>query len=110
LSLTVRDPERSRAFYRDFLGFDDLGGHDVAELSIGETKLVLLPGRDVSPPQDIHFGFGESSRSAVDEWARKARAAGLVIDSGPGTAEWGGYVIYFRDPDGYQIEIWTDAR
>ena len=108
LSFTVRDPERQRAYYRDFLGFTDGGGDGIAELRAGATKLVLLRADRVAPPDNVHFGFQEPSRTAVDEWGRKARAAGLRIDFGPGVADWGGYVLYFRDPDGYQIEIWTD--
>jgi catechol 2,3-dioxygenase-like lactoylglutathione lyase family enzyme len=109
LSLTVRDLDRSRAFYRDFLGFDDLGGDGVAELRVGGTKLVLLPSQNVAPATGVHFGFQEPSRDAVDEWGRKARARELTVDFGPAVAEWGGYVLYFRDPDGYRIEIWSDA-
>jgi catechol 2,3-dioxygenase-like lactoylglutathione lyase family enzyme len=109
LSFTVRDAERSRAFYRDFLGFEDLGGSgEIAELTIGETKLVLLPAGDRSARGDFHFGFRESDRASIDEWGRKARDAGLAIDFGPAVADWGGYVLYLRDPDGYQIEIWSD--
>jgi catechol 2,3-dioxygenase-like lactoylglutathione lyase family enzyme len=110
LSFTVRDPERSRAFYRDFLGFSDLGGGGgVAELAIGETKLVLLPGGDRASRDGFHFGFREEDRRAVDDWGRRARESGVAIDFGPGVADWGGYVLYLRDPDGQQIEIWSDA-
>ena len=110
LSFPVRDVGRSRAFYRDFLGLSDAGAHgrEVAELFAGATKLVLLRADEVSAPRDLHFGFQEESRRAVDEWGRKARAAGVRIESGPAVMEWGGYVVYLRDPDGYQIEIWTD--
>lgn len=109
LSFPVRDVRRSAAFYRDLLGFDALREPDerIAELTMGETKLVLLKGAGVAAPRELHFGFGEGSREAVDEWARKARGAGATIESGPATTEWGGYVLYLRDPDGYLIEIWA---
>lgn len=109
LSFPVRDVRRSAAFYRDLLGFDpirDPADH-IAELTMGATKLVLLKASDVIAPRDLHFGFGEGSREAVDEWARKARDSGATIESGPAITEWGGYVLYLRDPDGYLIEIWT---
>src|SRR2546428_2669105 len=110
LSFPVRDVDRSRRFYRDFLGFADLGaaGPEIAELVIGGTKLVLLRAAHVEVPGALHFGFREPTRQAVDEWGGRARAANLEIEFGPAVAEWGGYVLYFRDPDGYQIEIWTD--
>lgn len=109
LSFPVRDVPRSSAFYRDVLGFRELHSSDaIAELVIGETKLVLLRASfDVVAPKDLHFGFRET-RDGVDEWGRKAREAGVTIESGPARAEWGGYVLYLRDPDGYLIEIWAD--
>lgn len=109
----MRDVRRASAFYRDFLGFSGISepNEDIAELVMGETKLVLLRSSlEVVAPKELHFGFREGSRSAVDEWGRKARDAGVGIEFGPAQAEWGGYVLYLRDPDGYTIEIWTDHR
>lgn len=110
LSFPVGDVARASAFYRDFLGFREHGvSEGIAELTMGATKLVLLRATGpVSPPRDLHFGFEESSAAAVDEWGKKARTAGVHVESGPGRTEWGGYVLYLRDPDGYQIEIWSD--
>lgn len=109
LSFAVRDVRRAAAFYRDFLGFTELSepNDDIAELTMGATKLVLLRGSGVAAPKDLHFGFSEGSPSTVDDWGRRARDAGVTIESGPARAEWGGYVLYIRDPDGYLIEIWT---
>ena len=109
LSFPVRDVRRAAEFYRDFLGFTALREPDehIAELTMGETKLVLLHGTDFTAPKDLHFGFGEATRAAVDDWGRKARDARVTIESGPAQTEWGGYVLYLRDPDGYLIEIWS---
>lgn len=111
LSFPVRDVRQAAAFYRDFLGFLGLAepGDDIAELVMGETKLVILKASGaIEAPKDLHFGFREGSPSAVDDWGRKAREANVKIDFGPGRTEWGGYVLYLRDPDGYMIEIWAD--
>lgn len=110
LSFPVRDVRRAAAFYRDFLGFTALSdpSEHIAELAMGETKLVLLKAaRDVAAPTELHFGFSEMAPAAIDEWGRKARDAGVRIESGPARADWGGYVLYLRDPDGYLIEIWS---
>jgi catechol 2,3-dioxygenase-like lactoylglutathione lyase family enzyme len=108
LSFPVRDVGRAAAFYRDFLGFSALREPDehIAELAMGATKLVLLRG-EPDAPKDLHFGFAEATRSLVGEWARKAREAGVTIESGPEATEWGGYVLYLRDPDGHLIELWS---
>lgn len=109
LSFPVRDTRRSSTFYRDLLGFRELGVSDhIAELTMGETKLVLLRADAPVAPKDLHFGFAAATTADVDEWARRASAAGARIESGPSRTEWGGYVLYFRDPDGYLIEIWTE--
>lgn len=108
LSFPVRDVRRAAAFYRDFLGFSALREPDehIAELAMGATKLVLLRG-EAEPPKELHFGFAET-REGVDEWGRKARESRVTVESGPAKTEWGGYVLYLRDPDGYLIEIWAD--
>lgn len=109
IGLPVRDPRRSSAFYRELLGFRELETKDhIAELVMGETKLVLLRADAPVAPKDVHFGFAAANMAEVDDWARRVSAAGARIESGPGRAEWGGYTLYFRDPDGYLIEIWTD--
>jgi catechol 2,3-dioxygenase-like lactoylglutathione lyase family enzyme len=108
LSFPVRDPRASAAFYRDLLSFRELHVSDhIAELAVGETKLVLLRG-DATAPKDLHFGFRVDSTALVDEWGSCATAAGAHIDSGPVRQPWGGYALYLRDPDGYLIEIWSD--
>lgn len=109
LSFPVRDVRRAAEFYRDLLGFRELHTSEhIAELAMGETKLVLLKaGGEVSAPKDLHFGFAEATPSAVDKWGRRARDFGARVESGPGRTEWGGYALYLRDPDGYLIEIWS---
>ncbi len=110
LSFPVRDVRRAAAFYRDLLGFRELATRDrIAELVMGETKLVLLEAEGtVAAPKELHFGFHAATAAEVDEWGRKARDAGAHVEQGPGRTEWGGYVLYLRDPDGYLIEIWAD--
>jgi catechol 2,3-dioxygenase-like lactoylglutathione lyase family enzyme len=84
LSFPVRDVLRAAAFYRDFLGFSALREPDehIAELAMGATKLVLLRGR-AEAPKELHFGFAET-HEGVDEWGRRARDAGVTVESGPG--------------------------
>ena len=110
LSFPVRDVRRAAAFYRDLLGFRELATHEhIAELTMGQTKLVLLKAeRPIEAPKELHFGFRAATAAEVDDWGSKARDAGAHIEQGPGRTDWGGYVLYLRDPDGYLIEIWSD--
>jgi catechol 2,3-dioxygenase-like lactoylglutathione lyase family enzyme len=66
--------------------------------------------KDTPSPEGLHFGFREYSRTAVDEWGRKAAEDGVAIDFGPGQRDCGGYEVTVLDPDGYAIQIWTDSR
>ncbi len=110
LSFPVSDVRRAAAFYRDLLGFAELHVSDgIAELSMGETKLVLLRAIEaLSAPAQLHFGFRAATAREVDDWAGRARLAGARIESGPERTEWGGYALYLRDPDGYLIELWSE--
>ena len=109
LGLNVSDVERSYAFYRDFLGLRAGSYEDeIGEVWAGAAIIVLL--KDNPSPDGVHFGFREDLRTAVDGWGKKAAAAGVKIDCGPALQSWGGYEVTILDPDGYAIQIWTDAR
>lgn len=109
LSLTVRDVQSEREFYRDFLGLREGSAlPSFVKMWAGDALLVLSKGNYETIPEGLHFGFKEESRQAVDEWGRKATERGLEITFGPGQTDWGGYAVYFRDPEGYEIEIWHE--
>ena len=112
IALKVRDPATSLAFYREVLGVDPVyqskdwiqaqtpGTHDVlvferAKRGAGKTGGVA------------HFGF-RLKRAADIEHARKAitRADGVITETGefvPGEP-----YVFFKDPDGYLVEIWYE--
>ncbi|HEV8574621.1 MAG TPA: VOC family protein [Dehalococcoidia bacterium] len=108
LSLNVTDVRRAYEFYRDFIGLR-AGSYfdDGAEVWAGSAICMLLKGEPST--QGVHFGFREDTRTAVDDWARKAASAGIPIDFGPGLRDWGGYEVTILDPDGYAVQIWTEA-
>ncbi len=109
LSLPVRDIQGEREFYRDFLGLREGSTRpEYVEFWAGDALLALAKADRGSLPEGLHFGFKEESQEAVDEWGRKALDRGLRITFGPGLTDWGGYAVYFRDPEGFEIEIWTE--
>lgn len=109
LSLNVSDVRRSYEFYRDFIGLQAASYYeDSAQMLAGSSVCMLLKGEP--SPQGMHFGFREANRAAVDEWARKAKDAGVPIEAGPVEQPWGGYELSLLDPDGYLIQIWADSR
>jgi catechol 2,3-dioxygenase-like lactoylglutathione lyase family enzyme len=112
LSLAVRDPERSLAFYADAFGVREHYRDD-------EQIQVLGPG-----PHDViafernpanagkaggigHFGFRLAAPGDIDAVVDAALAAGGTLrrrgDFGPGLP-----YAYVADPDGYEIELWFE--
>lgn len=111
LNLTVRDLDRSVAFYCEQFGFEVAfpveQGNGLLLKGPGGTVLVLERG---TPPHDpatvFHFGFGADSGDEVRE-ARRALAA-----AGCGELEWidgDDYVsVKVADPDGYMLEVFWE--
>jgi catechol 2,3-dioxygenase-like lactoylglutathione lyase family enzyme len=117
-----RDSGRTRAFYEDFLGLPLAG-----TLEIGETKsgrktetlhtfyrlgdgsyLAFFEAPDMpfefkdQHDYDLHIAL-EVDRATLDAMLAKGRAAGIETR---GVSDHG-FIdsIYFRDPDGYVIEL-----
>jgi len=125
LGLTVRDAERSAAWYTSVLGFERIG--DFAAPA-GERRKVFLrhPNFDVrfgltehrassADPFDEtrlgldHLAFRASSAAKLRDW--QARLADFGIPHtpvAPANSIPGAAVLVFRDPDNIQLEIFYD--
>ncbi len=114
----VKDLERSLRFWRDLLGFREVGrafGGKAAALTSGRThhELLLIQVGDAptSPPGPrrglYHVGvnIGDSMaqlRAAVEQ----LRAAGVTIDGASDHTVTKS--LYVRDPDGVEVELYID--
>lgn len=122
--LYVRDLERSRYFYRDTLGFDEIGdtppGMRAAAFNSGSGRthhelLLIEVGRDAAPiPVGRHVGLyhlglkiGETDdelRAALSE----LQAAGVqVVGASDHTVT---HSLYITDPDGNELELYIDVQ
>ncbi len=115
----VKDLTRSLEFYRDLLGFKEIGrtfGGKAAGLTSGRThhELLLIEVGDApGPPQGLrrglyHIGIniGESSvelRSAKDELERNGIPISGMSDHTVTQS------LYLHDPDGNEVELYIDA-
>ena len=118
--LYVRDVEVSRGFYRDVLGWKEIGAveHRMAMFSYGRTHhelLLIEVGRDATPIPPgrrvglYHFGLkiGTTDDELRDALRTLADAGANVV----GTADHGvSHSIYITDPDGNEIELYIDVQ
>jgi catechol 2,3-dioxygenase-like lactoylglutathione lyase family enzyme len=116
VSLGVADIARSRAFYRDGLGFPVAGeGDDHVMFANEGARLFLYPrgllAEDAGVPAEgsgfsgVTLAHNTVSEAAVDAVFAQALAAGARAVKQPHKAPWGGYSGYFADPDGHLWEV-----
>ena len=115
----VRDLEQSLAFYRDLLGFREVGrifNGAAAALTSGRTHhelLLIQVGDAPGPPQGrrrglYHIGIKVGdSLGELREAKKELERAGVVIDSMSDHTV--SQSLYLRDPDGNEVELYVDA-
>ena len=112
IAIAVRDLDQSLTFYQkvfdvevmyhkdDFLQVATPGAHDIIVFEKKKADHGSMGGI-------AHFGFRLRKAKDIDEMARRIRSAGgTIIDQGefvPGEP-----YIFFKDPDGYEVEIWYE--
>jgi len=115
----VKDLERSLAFYRDLLGFKEVGrvfNGAAAALTSGRThhELLLIQVGEAPPPPAgrrlglYHIGIkvGDSLdelRAAKNELERAGIEISGMSDHTVSQS------LYLRDPDGNEVELYVDA-
>jgi len=115
----VQDLERSLAFYRDLLGFNEVGrifNGAAAALTSGRTHhelLLIQIGDAPGPPAGRRRGLyhiGIKVGDSLDELRtakRELEDAGVTIDGMSDHTV--SQSLYLRDPDGNEIEVYVDA-
>ncbi len=109
--LYVADLDRSVTFYRDVIGLPfRLEGDGYAEFATEGTRFALydagrlpeLIGRTAVPAGAAEVAFLVED---VDAEARRLRAAGVRILTGPVDRPWGQRTLHVEDPDGHVVEL-----
>lgn len=115
----VKELDRSLAFYRDLLGFQEIGtafGGSAAALTSGRThhELLLIEVGDAPPPPQGHrlglYHIGIKIGDSLDE-LRTAKfqleQAGVTITGMSDHTV--SQSLYLADPDGNEVELYVDA-
>lgn len=112
-SLTVKDLEKSVAWYRDIVGFtvdqryERDGKLRAVSLKAGAVN-ILIGQDDGAKGLDRVKGEGFSLRITtaqdIDELAQRIKDHGGVLESEPADA-WGARVFRLQDPDGFRFVI-----
>jgi catechol 2,3-dioxygenase len=115
----VQDMARSLAFYRDLLGFKEIGrtfGGAAAALTSGRTHhelLLIEVGAAPGPPPGRRLGLyhiGIKVGDSLDELRaakRDLEHAGVAI--GGMSDHTVSQSLYVSDPDGNEVELYVDA-
>ncbi len=112
-SLTVRDIQKSLAWYRDVVGFTVDRQHErdgklmAVSLKAGAVR-ILLGQDDGAKGLDRVKGEGFSlqitTSQNVDEIANRIKAQGGTLELEP-TDMWGVRIFRLQDPDGFKLAI-----
>ncbi len=109
-AIPVDDVERSRQFYADVLGLQEIArpafGFPGAWFRIGVDQELHLIGRGtrfVPGPSDRHFAMMVDE---IDAWAAHLGNRGVEFTD-PKPRPDGAYQIFLADPDGHFIELFT---
>jgi predicted enzyme related to lactoylglutathione lyase len=112
IAVSVKDLVRTKAFYQtvfdmeimydepDFIQLTTPGTHDI---------LVFEKKRNVTGNSGgiAHFGFRLREPGDIRDLQRKIKKAGGVI-TGQGEFLPGSPYFFFKDPDGYAVEVWYE--
>lgn len=114
ISLTVKDLDKSLAWYTDMLGFTiekkyerdgKVGGYALkaGDARIGIGKDDGAKGWDRVKGQGCSLQFTTDQR--VDDFANRIKAAGGSLLSEPADMPWGVRMFQVLDPDGFKLGV-----
>ena len=111
VALAVKDVKRARQFYAEVFGmvavYED---PNFVQMQTPGSRDVLVFDRGTGGGKSggiKHFGFRLVDPADIDTAARAIETAGgTIVDKGefiPGEP-----YIFFRDPEGYEVEVWYE--
>lgn len=117
ITLGVDNFERSLEFYEKGLGWkkSDKSMDDLALFPLGGITLALYPRQELAADAMLTYeassfsgmtlSYNARSEEEVNSVLREVEQLGATIVKPAQKVFWGGYSGYFKDPDGYVIEV-----
>ena len=115
----VKELERSLAFYRDLLGFKEVGrifGGAAAALTSGRTHhelLLIEVGEAPTPPRGRRLGLYHIGIKIGDSLEELRAAKRELEQAGVHISGMSDHTVsqslYLHDPDGNEVELYVDA-
>ena len=114
IAMAVRDLGQTLAFYQKVFDVEVMYHEDnfLQVTTPGANDIIVFEKKkaDYGNTGGIaHFGFRLRRANDIEEIAGRIRSAGgTIIDKGefvPGEP-----FIFFKDPDGYEVEIWYELK
>jgi uncharacterized glyoxalase superfamily protein PhnB len=117
-SLTVKDLQKSLAWYRDVMRFavdrEHVRDGTLRAVSLKAGAVQILIGQDdgqrgADRIKGLGFSLMISTAQSVDDLAAGIKERGGVLESEPADMPWGPRVFRVRDPDGFALVISSGA-
>jgi uncharacterized glyoxalase superfamily protein PhnB len=116
-SLTVKDLQRSLAWYADVVGFAVDKRHErdgtlrAVSLRAGDVRILINQddgARGLDRAKGEGFSLMLTTERNVDEIAQRIVERGGTLDAPPADMPWGPRMFRLRDPDGFRLVISSD--
>lgn len=114
ISLTVKDLQKSLAWYRDVLGFAVVrnierdGKLRGVSLQAGEARIAINQDDGAKGWTRIKgegFSFSITTTQSIDAVAKGIRERGGTLETEPADMPWGVRMFRLKDPDGFRLGI-----
>jgi lactoylglutathione lyase len=118
-SLTVKDLQKSLAWYRDLLGFtvdreiERDGKLRGVALKAGAIRILLNQddgARGLDRVKGEGFSLQFITSQSVDEIANRIKSGGGALETEPADMPWGVRAFRVRDPDGFKFAISSERK
>jgi uncharacterized glyoxalase superfamily protein PhnB len=114
VSLTVKDLQKSLAWYTDVMGFtvdrkiEREGKLRGVALKAGDVSISINQDDGAKGWERVKgegFSLRITTDQSVDEIANRIKDLGGTLDSEPADMPWGARIFRLRDPDGFKLTI-----